>query len=329
MTTTDKLTGKNRTRSFMSVPTRQFLEEARRTPRFSMFDFIHGYTYNRWSHLYVSLAISAEKYRLKFAFDFLVTLYTIFLRWLPKNWGIRGISFEDSYHGKALPLDSARQLVSVKESIILGDLEKIIPYKSAREIILKNPDHIVALNCPCRSAREHPCLPIDVCLIVGEPFASFVNEHQPQRSKWITSERAVEILESEEKRGHVHHAFFKDAMLGRFYAICNCCECCCGAIQAHKRGTPMLAPSGYVARLDQEACAACGACISYCQFNALSMTPDGLYIDTSQCMGCGVCVSHCPQGALSLQLDAAKGFPLEISKLIKGNGGNGSDRSTT
>jgi hypothetical protein len=26
--------------------------------------------------------------------------------------------------------------------------------------------------------------------------------------------------------------YYKDAMLGRFYAICNCCACCCGAMQA-------------------------------------------------------------------------------------------------
>jgi hypothetical protein len=25
---------------------------------------------------------------------------------------------------------------------------------------------------------------------------------------------------------------YKDAMLGRFYAICNCCSCCCGAMEA-------------------------------------------------------------------------------------------------
>ena len=36
-------------------------------------------------------------------------------------------------------------------------------------------------------------------------------------------------------------------MLGRFYAICNCCKCCCGAMQAHLNGVPMLASSGYVA----------------------------------------------------------------------------------
>jgi hypothetical protein len=33
-----------------------------------------------------------------------------------------------------------------------------------------------------------------VCLIVGDPFASFVEEHHPRRSRRITPEEAVEIL---------------------------------------------------------------------------------------------------------------------------------------
>jgi hypothetical protein len=154
-------------------------------------------------------------------------------------------TFADGYHGKVLPLEKARQLVTVREEIHRGDLERVIPYPMARDLILKNPDHIAVIQCPCRAARLNPCTPLDVCLIVGEPFASFVVEHNPQRARWIDAVEAQSILEAEERRGHVHHAFFKDAMLGRFYAICNCCPCCCGAIQSHRNGIPMLAPSGY------------------------------------------------------------------------------------
>jgi heterodisulfide reductase subunit A-like polyferredoxin len=110
--------------------------------------------------------------------------------------------------------------------------------------------------------------------------------------------------------------YYKDAMLGRFYAICNCCACCCGAMQAHQRGTPMLASSGYVARVDAELCAACGTCADHCQFAAISVDDGFAEVDTSACMGCGVCVAQCPQEALSLQREAGKGEPLEIQKLM-------------
>jgi hydrogenase maturation factor HypF (carbamoyltransferase family) len=46
--------------------------------------------------------------------------------------------------------------------------------------------------------------------------------------------------------------YYKDAMLGRFYAICNCCSYCCGAMQAHQHGMPMLASSGHVAQVDAD-----------------------------------------------------------------------------
>lgn len=215
-------------------------------------------------------------------------------------------------------MEAARQLVSVNRDVNLGDLEHVIPYTLARDIVLKNPDHIVALECPCRAARPNPCLPLDVCLIVGEPFASFVTEHHPRRSRQITADEAAEILAAEHARGHVHHAFFKDAMLGRFYAICNCCDCCCGAMQAHRNGVPMLAASGYVCRADADLCAGCGACVEACQFHALALDGGRSVVDFDKCMGCGVCVDVCPQGALSLIRDGRKGIPLELNALLEG-----------
>ncbi|MEA3341620.1 MAG: 4Fe-4S binding protein, partial [Chloroflexota bacterium] len=226
------------------------------------------------------------------------------------------VTLADTYHGKVAPLDAAIQLVTVNEDVRITDLEKIIPYTRARDIVLNNPDHIVVMDCACRAARPDPCLPLDVCLVIGEPFASFIAEHHPLRSRWITPDEAVEILRAEDERGHVHHAFFKDAMLGRFYAICNCCACCCGAMHAHRSGTPMLASSGYTSQADVDLCVGCGLCVDFCQFGALAMEGDIIAVDAAACMGCGVCVSQCAQDALSLVRDPVKGEPLEIRQLI-------------
>ena len=125
------------------------------------------------------------------------------------------------------------------------------------------------------------------------------------------------ILAAEDERGHVHHAFFKDAMLDRFYAICNCCECCCGAMQAHRSGTPMLASSGYVSQVDEQLCLGCGDCVPYCQFHALKVVDGVNHVFYDECMGCGICTSKCQQHALSLVKDEAKGMPLEICSVMK------------
>ena len=314
--------------AFLKPSTIAFLQEGREKPGYTWFDGLHGYVYGRWLYLYIG--IGTGEHRLA---KLLGPIYREISQMVDAVAGVEygeagnnngsepesqagKLNFADSYHGKVMPLESASRLVLVNEEIQIKDLEKVIPYAKAREIVLQNPDHILALECPCRSGRKNPCLPLDVCLVIGEPFASFVAEHHPQRSRWISQEEAVEVLRAEDERGHVHHAFFKDAMFGRYYAICNCCACCCGAMQAHRGGTPMLASSGYVCEVDVTACIGCGECEEYCQFEALSLESYAAQVDVGRCMGCGVCVSKCEQGALSLRREVSKGYPLEISQLI-------------
>jgi ferredoxin len=294
-----------------------FIDEARRTPGYSLFDWLHGYAYARWPYLYIGLG-TREHPLSSVVVPLVLGMSRLFGR---RNGSKRdgdsdGIAFAEGYHGKVVPLESAKQLVMIDEEIDLRNLEQVIPYSRARDIVMRNPDHLIALECPCRASRANPCLPLDVCLIVGEPFASFVAEHHPRRSRRITREEAVQILTDERDRGHVHHAFFKDAMLGRFYAICNCCACCCGAMQAWFSDTPMLASSGYVCRADVDQCVGCGKCAELCQFNALTVEDGRVAVDEARCMGCGVCVSQCARGALSLARDPGRGEPLEIQALI-------------
>ena len=309
---------------FVKPSTAAFFKEARITHNYSFFDFLHGYIYGRWTYLYIALGTGQHPLAKRLAplaawFEKRITSSRS-VQHTAKNRlqaGADSVSLADTYHGKTMPLEAAKKMVLINEDINLPDLEQVIPYKRARSIVLKNPDHIVALDCPCRSAKPNPCLPLDVCLVVGEPFASFVVDHNPGKTRWITREQAVAIIDAEDARGHVHHAFFKDAMLGRFYAICNCCSCCCGAIHAHQNGTPMLASSGYVALVDEDSCVACENCIPNCQFGALALGAFIMEVDTGKCMGCGVCVDKCPQEAISLKRDESKGEPLEIFALME------------
>ena len=292
--------------------TREFWKRANAIKGYPLAEKIHGYFYLRFPYFYIATGTGSNRLG-KLGEKVFSAVHKVFPPAPPKPGQI---TFADTYHGKVIPLQTARELVSVKENICVNDLEKVIPYQLARAIVLDHPEHIVALDCPCRVARENPCLPLDVCLIVGEPFASFTLEHHAGRSRAITSVEAVEILEAEDKRGHVHHAFFKEAVLERFYAICNCCSCCCGAMQAHQHGTPMLASSGYTARVDEDMCIGCGDCNEFCQFYALSIIEGVNTVDFSACMGCGVCVSHCEYGAIQLVLTPEKGIPLEMAGLV-------------
>lgn len=293
--------------------TRAFFREAQRS-RQPWFQRLHGYVYARWPFLYIAIAVGEHPLA-----RLVLRLRAQWQRWSPSRRAAErkgDHDFAEGYHGKVVPLASASQLLTIKQEIRLPDLEQVIPYSRARDIVLQNPTHLVALDCPCRLARANPCLPLDVCLIVGEPFASFVVEHHPERARWISSAEALDILRAEDARGHVHHAFFKDAMLGRFYAICNCCACCCGAMQGHRNGVPMLAASGYVCQVDAATCLGCGTCVARCPFAALTLQEGHAAVTAAACMGCGICVAQCPTGALTLQRDAAHGEPLEIQALL-------------
>jgi Pyruvate/2-oxoacid:ferredoxin oxidoreductase delta subunit len=310
--------------------TKEFIRTARRTPGFGFIDTLHGYLYARWPYFWIS--IGTGRHRLVRLMNSAVNLVINALMHFPADgprvdarglhlckgrnrFPTRGASFSDTYHGKVIRLESAKQMVSLGRSVNLKNLEKVIPYSLARDIILDNSDRILALDCPCRAVRSNPCLPLDVCLVFGEPFVSFVAEHHAHRSRFIDREEAIDILVSEAKRGHVHHAFFKEAAFGRFFAICNCCDCCCGAMQAWRNGVPMLASSGYVSTVDATVCIACGTCEEFCQFNAIAVVGQLAKVDQKACMGCGVCEFCCPQNAVVLQRDNNQPDPLELAKL--------------
>ncbi len=301
---------------FIKQSTKEFYQEGKITEDYSLFDFLHGYFYIRWPYLYIGVALGEYKLARLLQLLFL-GLSRILTPFSDNHIRDGGYEWADAYHGKVVPIKEAKKLVNIQEEIILEDLESIIPYSQAKNIIMKNPERIVALDCPCRSSRDEPCYPLDVCLLVGDPFASFILEHHPGKSHLVSSGEAMEILQAEHERGHVSHAFFKDAMLNRFYSICNCCACCCGAFQAHRTGTPMLMASGYTAEFNEELCEGCGTCQEFCQFSAIQIIDEIAIVDREACFGCGVCVDKCQNNLIVLNLDPQKGIPLEIEKLMK------------
>lgn len=303
----------NRQHSALEV----FYKEAATMEKMTPWQKIHAYIYSKWLYLYIS--IGTGEHILCKACRPIAYIIALFKSDTTPTTSTKKetLTFADTYHGKVLTTKSARQLVTLNKKIDLRNLEQVIPYKRAKDIIVRNPESIVALECPCRAARKTPCTPIDVCLIVGEPFASVVREHHPKKSRRISGAEAENILEEEHKRGHVHHAFFKDAMLDRFYAICNCCKCCCGAMQAFRNGTPMLSSSGYICEVNSQQCIGCGLCAKTCQFEALQINNKIVTIDNEKCMGCGACISSCKPLALTLTRDSTKAEPLEIHRLLE------------
>ncbi len=281
-------------------------------------------TGERWRPLRKSTWISLKSQGLKNALNFRATHAYIYGRWSKQylkvlwNWVMPRLDehgrrkYVQKHHGKVITHDQARAVITLNRNIPLRDLEQIIPFESARNLVLNGPPDVVVHECGCRHARAQHCEPTQVCMLIGKPFTDFVLEHHPDTSRRLSQVEALELLCQEHERGHLHSVWFKDVLMDRMYALCNCCKCCCGGIETMvKYGTPMIASSGYVAQVDVSKCEACGKCENVCPFGAVK-TRDHSTVTWEKCMGCGVCVTQCPQHAVSLVRDEKKGIPFDV-----------------
>ncbi len=262
----------------------------------NVIDFIHSYFYFKWQTIY----LRPVKYVLEHPH--------LFPRRMYRSAGER---LMQTHHSKVITTATAKKLVDVKEPIAVKNPEQVIPFEQARDIILENSDHLAVTDCACRQLSEHPCEPIDVCFVLGEPFVDFVVEHKTGNTRRVDSGEALAILEREHERGRVHTAWFKDVAGDRLYSICNCCSCCCLGLRAVSLGFGVVASSGYTAQVDEDTCTLCGSCVEACQFKAVEMD-DSIIINSSKCKGCGVCIEGCPSDAIALKEDASKPAPLML-----------------
>lgn len=252
---------------------------------------LHGYVYGRWTEQYIRVARAAVPH----------------FGERTKRW------WADRYHGKVLPTEHACAIIQLDHDIARRDLEHVIPYPYARDILLRGPPAVTLLECPCRLGRDEHCEPTQVCMLVGG--GDFALDHHPTKTRRVSQDEALQLLKDEHARGHVHTAYFKDAADDRFYAICNCCPCCCAGLEAMTRfGVPMVAASGFVAEVEEIACIGCGDCADACPFDAVTV-PYLAEVTWERCMGCGVCEGQCSTGAIQLVRDERKGAPLDVRAL--------------
>jgi hypothetical protein len=90
----------------------------------------------------------------------------------------------------------------------------------------------VALGpCDCRKVFGNCDNPVGAEILIGPTRHVFL-ETMPHDSHEITKEEAKDILRDCHRRGLIHTTI---KYRGNFYAICNCCSCCCVPLRLSKQ----------------------------------------------------------------------------------------------
>ncbi len=190
----------------------------------------------------------------------------------------------------------------------LDDKQKkeIKDYEKAENVI--DTAYSIGLGiCYCRHKMEHlgkKCRHEQMnCLTFNEGAESFIRHGL---AKKITKTQAKKILQDAEKNGLVQ---FGESVQDNALFICNCCDCCCEALNAYKRfGHRGIQHSNFRAVINNETCIKCGLCTRICPVRAISDRPK---VSIHDCLGCGVCVQKCPTNSISLEKTPTKFIPKD------------------
>jgi ferredoxin len=206
--------------------------------------------------------------------------------------------FRETMGGIAQWGPAVHRVIPVEEAVSAGI--EFYAYERA-SALLESAQAWAVRDCICRLQQKllgKGCdRPLESCIAFG-PVPGMFDGVQAMRP--ISKKEALQILLEAEDAGLVHSpGNYRD---GHFY-ICNCCSCCCAVLRTVAEfGVPTaIARADFVAVADSEICAACGECVSRCQFSALSLSEGFCQVDAARCVGCGLCVTVCEPGALRLE----------------------------
>ena len=122
------------------------------------------------------------------------------VRWVADTWGgkVEG--------GYLLTTDEAEEIVDIAEGLALGP-------------------------CACRAVFRNCDNPVNTEIMLGLSRNVFIEE-RPHNYREITRQEARDVLEQCHRRGLIPTIV---KCRQDFYAICNCCSCCCVPLRLSKQ----------------------------------------------------------------------------------------------
>ena len=194
--------------------------------------------------------------------------------------------------------------VYVQEPVLTNDkTNHILDYERASHII-EEAEYIGLGLCYCRHKMYHaghPC-EIDARLTFGNVARSLAENGGYARL--IDKAEAMDALERSYESNLVQ---IGENVRENPAFICNCCGCCCEALQAARKFSPMqpVATTNYIPKISLDKCVGCGKCAKVCPILAIEMAGDSkkkkAEVDTEICLGCGVCARNCLVKAIEME----------------------------
>ncbi len=194
-----------------------------------------------------------------------------------------------------IKMPSFMRVIPINETIVSKN--QVLSFEDAAQM-LNNAYNIAVTTCVCRKLMKRCDSPLDVCLQINKG-ADYNIKRETGRK--IDLAEAMDILKLSEEAGLVH---MTENTQGRNNVLCNCCSCCCEMLRfaTNTKTKGVLAPSRYLAEVEENECTACGMCVDICPVEAISLNEEGpAQVDSQGCIGCGLCASVCPVDAISLR----------------------------
>lgn len=194
----------------------------------------------------------------------------------------------------------------VNESVLTTEQSSfVLDYERATHIIETSHDIGVSM-CYCRHVKQHlgtNCdTPLELCLSFNSSATTLIKHEYAKR---IDKSEAIEKLHEGYERNLVQ---FGENARKDISFICNCCGCCCEALNAAKNFGNLhpIETSNFQPTLNEDTCISCGKCAKSCPIEVINMSnkDNGKsipLIDQNFCLGCGVCARVCPNKSITLR----------------------------